>query len=456
MSKKNKIDLGSSPVGKTFWRYAIPSILAMTAQSAAGMINSIFIGRTVGPEGLTAITLLMPIVMFLIGLATMVAIGGTTRAGIELGKGNPVKSNNMFNVTLSSLAILGLLSTAIVNLLLTRIADLAGATGEARLYLLQYGRTLSPFILFFLLNFSFIFFLKLDGRPIIAVSIAVFGTILNILLGYILIVMLGMKVKGAALATGISQLIPFLMLSTAILIKSRWTIRRPVFRRKDIFNILFNGSSELLSNSAYSISGFLFNIIIMKRIGVTGVAAYAVSLQMAALANAIGYGFAESNQTGISYNYGAGKLVRVRSFLRYTLSASLAAGIIIFFITFFLGEKISLIFIKDPATLKLAGHILKFYAFAFLVSGWNISLGTYYTAIGDPRLSGLLTLYRALLSLMIGLLLFPTIFGDNGIWMALLFAEGTSLILGIIIHRWKPFGLDFKEIKEKGKIRKTA
>jgi len=456
MTKKNKIDLGSSPVGKTFWRYAIPSILAMTAQSAAGMINSVFIGRNVGPEGLTAITLMMPIVMFLMGIATMVAIGGTTRAGIELGKGNPVKSNNMFNVTISSLAILGLLSTAIVNLLLNRIADLAGATGETRLYLLQYGRTLSPFILFFLLNFSFIFFLKLDGRPVIAVSIAVLGTLLNILLDYILIVILGMKVKGAALATGISQLIPFLILSTAILLKSRWTIRRPVFRRKDIFNILFNGSSELLSNSAYSISGFLFNIIIMKRIGVTGVAAYAVSMQIAALANAIGYGFAESNQTGISYNFGAGKRERVRLFLRYTLSSSLAAGIIIFFIAFFLGEKISLIFIKDPAALELSGHILRFYAFAFLVSGWNISLGTYYTAVGDPRLSGLLTLYRSLISLMIGLLLFSAIFGDNGIWMALLFAEGTSLVLGIIIHRWKPFGLDFKEIKKKGKIRETA
>ena len=246
----NSIDLGKSPINKIFWTYAIPSILAMIAQSTAGLIDSIFVGRYVGPAGLSAITLVMPLVMILIGTTSMVAIGGTTLAGIELGRKNMEKGNNYFNVTITLLSILGIASTLMMLLFADKATSLIDATGITRTYILEYSKTIGLFFMFFLLNFAFSFFLKLDGRPVAVVGITMSGTVINILLDYIMIVRLSMGMKGAALATGLSQLIPWIIFTLVLAGKSVWKFKKPDFNLREIFRIVFNGSSEFLSTTA--------------------------------------------------------------------------------------------------------------------------------------------------------------------------------------------------------------
>jgi|GEM_PF-822004 len=442
MSNKNtnQLDLGKTPIKKLFWTYAIPSILGMIAQSTAGFVDSIFMGRYVGPEGLSAVTLMFPIVGLLAGVAIMFTVGGTTLAGIELGRENPSKSNNYFNLTVFFLAALSFLLVLFVLLFIEKVPALVGAHGITAEYLITYGRTLGLFFPFFLLNFAFMFFLKLDGKPMLMVGTMIAGTIINILLDYLLIGHLKMSVYGAALATGLSQLVPWLILFSTVLFKSQWKIRLPKIRWNEIGQILFNGSSELLSNIAFSISGFMFNLIIINRMGVTGVAAYAVSLQIAGLATSIGYGFGESNQTGISYNIGAGNFERVKGFYRMTLAAGLVSGLLLFAAAFWAGEILSGMFVTDRATITLATKILKYYAFAFIFLGANVFFGTYYTAINDPIRSGAITLYRSLVGLVIGLALFVPLMGNSGIWMSLVFAEVTTFVIGLNMVKRKPFG----------------
>lgn len=437
----NSIDLGKSPINKIFWTYAIPSILAMIAQSTAGLIDSIFVGRYVGPAGLSAITLVMPLVMILIGTASMVAIGGTTLAGIELGRKNMEKGNNYFNVTITLLSILGIASTLIMLLFADKATSLIDATGITRTYILEYSKTIGLFFMFFLLNFAFSFFLKLDGRPVAVVGITMSGTVINILLDYIMIVRLSMGMKGAALATGLSQLIPWIIFTLVLAGKSVWKFKKPDFNLREIFRIVFNGSSEFLSTTAVSISGMVFNAIILKKIGVEGIAAYAVALQIAHLATSLSYGFAESVQAGISYNFGAGSMERVKRLFNLSVKSNLATGIILFILTFFFGKLLTEIFVKDATTTAMAVDILKFYSFAFIFMGMNITIGTYYTAVDDPVLSGSVTLFRSFISLMAGLMVLPLIFGDAGIWSSLIFAEVTTFIAGIMLFKKKPYGL---------------
>jgi len=97
-TKTKALNLGEDKVSHLFWKYAIPSMIAMLAQTTASFIDSIFIGKFVGPEGLSAITLFFPTISILIGIAAMFAIGSSTLAGIEKGKGNQEKSNNYFNL----------------------------------------------------------------------------------------------------------------------------------------------------------------------------------------------------------------------------------------------------------------------------------------------------------------------------------------------------------------------
>jgi putative MATE family efflux protein len=438
--KLNEIDLGKTPVKKVFWTYAIPSILAMIAQSTAGLIDSIFIGRFVGPLGLSAITLVMPISMILIGTAAMVAIGGTTLAGIELGKNNKITSNNYFNTTIFLLSITAILVTLTILIFADKAADVINATGITKTYILEYSKTIGLFFVFFMLNFAFSFFLKLDGKPIAVVAITLSGTIINIVLDYLLISKLNMAMKGAALATGLSQLIPWILFMITIHRKSIWQFRIPVLRSKEIWRMVFNGSSEFLSTISVSISGMVFNLIIINRIGISGISGYAVALQIAYLATSFNYGFAESVQSGISYNFGAGNLKRVREFLKMSVSSNLATGILLFAFSFFFGKHIAGVFVSNTATIALAADILKFYSFAFIFMGVNITVGTYYTAVDDPILSGFIMLFRSLISLIIGLLLLPLIFGVSGIWASVIFAEFTTLLVSMVLMKKKPYG----------------
>lgn len=440
INKTNKMDLGRDSITKIFWTYAIPSILAMLAQTTAGLIDSIFIGRFVGPEGLSAITLVMPFIMILIGIAVMVGIGGTTLAGIELGKKNYNESNNYFNVTTLLLSIFAIVSTLVILLFIDDAASLTGATGLTKSYLIDYSSTISYFLLFFLLNFTFSFFLKIDSKPILVVLITLSGTLLNIFLDYFLIVKFNMAMTGAALATGLSQLIPWLLFLIVILKKSIWKFKWPKLKLHEIWRIVFNGSSEFLNNIAGSIASIVFNYIIMARIGIYGIAAYAVAMQVANIASSINYGFAESNQASISYNFGAGMLKRVSKFLKLTLTTNFITGVLLCILSLLYGDTIIKVFVDDQTTHALAITILRFHSFAFIIRGVNITIGTYYTAIDDPIRSAGIMLFRSVFAFAAGIIVLPILMGDNGIWASVVFAEVTTFILAILLISRKPFG----------------
>lgn len=439
-SKKNNIDLGKDRIFKIFWSYAIPSILAMLAQSTAGFVDSVFIGRYIGPDGLSAITLIMPVVMLLGGVGTMVAIGGNTLAGIHRGKEELETSNNYFNVTIVLLSIVAIISTILLIAFSGNFTNLLGAKGIVAEYMIEYTKTLSLFLLPFLLTFAFSFFLKLDGKPVEVVVIILSGTAINILLDYLFVGLLGWSMKGAALATGISQLTPWLLMLYIIKFKSSWKFSIPIFRIKEIWAMVFNGSSELMSMAAASIAGFIYNVIIIGRVGVHGVAAYSVALQITTISTSVFYGFAEAVQSAVSFNLGADKLHRVKKFKNISMYANLISGVILCIISLTFSEAIASIFVKEQSTIEMAAYILDFYAIAFVLGGVNITLATYYTAVNSPILSATLAVSRSLIALTIGLITLPLIFGNQGIWMAVIFAEVATVIVGIICMRKYPFG----------------
>lgn len=446
--KKGNIDLGNEKISKIFWNYAIPSILAILAQSTAGFVDSVFIGRYIGSQGLSAITLIMPVILFLGGIGAMIAIGGTTLSGIHKGKEETEKSNNYFNVTIVLLSIAAVSATILLVAVSGKLSGLLGAEGIVAEFMIDYTRTLALFFLPFLLIYAFSFFLQLDGKPVVVVVIIVSGTLINILLDYLFVGVLGWNMKGAAIATGTSQLIPWMLMLYIIKFKSSWKFSVPVFRRKEISAMLFNGSSELLSMASASIAGFIYNVIIIERIGIQGVAAYAVALQITTIGTSVFYGFAEAIQSAVSYNLGADKLCRVKKLRRISIYANLFSGVLLCVVSLMLGEGLASIFIKEQETIEASAYILDFFAVAFLLSGVNITLTTYYTAVNSPILSGMLAVSRSLISLAIGLIILPLIFGNQGIWMAVIFAEVATIIVGAVCMRRYPFGT----LKEKKKV----
>lgn len=438
--KKKSIDLGNDSVSKIFSNYAITSIIAMLVQSTAGLVDSVFIGRYVGPDGLSAITLLMPFIMFLGGIGTMVAIGGTTLSGIHKGKDEVETSNNYFNVTLSLLVIGSLAATILFAFLGHKLPELLGTEGRVATLMIDYIKILSLFFLPFLLTFALSYFLKLDGKPVVVVCVLLSGTVINIFLDYLLVGVLKLNMIGAALATGVSQLLPCISALYIIKVKSSWKFKRPIYRKKEISSMLLNGSSELMSVAAGAIAGFMYNAIIIDKIGVQGVSAYAVALQITTIGTSVFYGFAECVQSAVSFNLGANKLYRVKKFRNKSICANLVAGMTLCLVSLLFGKSLASIFVKDQFTIEMAVQILRFYAFSFVLSGANITLATYYTSVNSPVLSAVLSVLRSFVALVIGLIVLPIVFGNQGIWMAVIFAEIVTMIVAIVFARKYPFG----------------
>lgn len=434
------LDLRKDSVNKIFWSFAIPSVLAIIAQSTSGFIDSIFIGRYIGTGGLSAITLIMPVIMLFAGVGTMISIGGSTLAGIYKGNGNSNRSNHFFMLTISLIIISTIIGTVFIQFSAERFGILIGANGDILSHLLNYIKTLSWFFICFLLNFTLSFFIKLDGKPSMVVISVVSGTLINIVLDYLFIKHFQMGMFGAALATGISQLIPFIMMIYILIYRTSWKIKRIKINFKDIWDISFNGSSELLSMGAASISGFLFNYLIVKYIGLEGVAAFSVSLQVVSIATGIFYGFSEAIQSPVSYNIGAREHKRVKNFRKKSLLSNFISGILLIIIINLLKEPIVAIFIKDKSVSLMASKMLTIYSSSFIFYGVNITLITYFTAINSPIVSSVLSLIKSLIALVMGMFIIPLFMGNYGIFYSVLFAETITIIVSFIILNGYEFG----------------
>lgn len=440
MKKQNSLNLGDGSIRRIFWSYTLPSVFMLIVQNAAYFVDSVYIGRYVGAIGLSALTLIMPLIIFLAGLGFMIAVGGTTLAGIEKGAGRKKSSNNFFNVTISLVLFLGIIGGLLLYLSIPFLARLLNVEGETLHYTIEYARYTSYFVPFFLLHFALGFFLKLDEQPLLVMWGMFVGALLNVLLDYLFVGRFEMGMAGAAIATGASQVVPVLFFLGIIIWRSNWTIQKPHFHFEEIQRIFFNGSSELLTNIAMALTGALFNIIILNQIGEYGVAAFAVAIQIMEFVRSIGYGVAEGIQAPISYNFGAHSLDRVRDLRNLAFKVTTYIGILLTAASLIFSRQLAFMFVTESAVIDMAVDILFYCAISFVFTGINILIATYYTSINDPIRSAGITVYRSLIAPLIGLFLLPILLGEEGIWLTFLFIEASSFIIGIILLKKLPFG----------------
>ncbi len=434
------IDLGNTRVGKLFIVYVIPSIIAVVATNTAILVDMIFIGRYIGPSSIAALTLINPIFAIIFAIAPMVGIGGATLAGIHKGNNEHKKSNNYFNMTFFLIIIISIAISIICFAFYKVIPNLLGLSDDVSNYASEYLLFFSPFTIGFLLPMTLSPFIKLDGKPVKIVIITIIGTITNIVLDYLFIVEFNMGMKGAALGTGLAQLTSSVLLFILILRSKNWFIRKPKFIINDLKAMLFNGSSEMFSLIAVAITGFIYNIIILKYIGEIGVAAYGIALQIFYLATTLFFGISDGIQSTISFNFGAKKLKRVKSMLKIAVATSTIIGLITAVASWFYGKELASLFVTHNNTIKLTAEILKFYTFAFIVLGSNIVITTYYTAINQPVTSIILALSRSVVIVLISLAILPLIFGEIGIWLPLITTEFVTFLIAIFYLKTKPFG----------------
>ena len=424
-------------VKKVFFKFAIPSIIGLLIVSMQMMIDGMFIGKIVGPRGLASINLAMPYMSIIMSVSMMIIAGGAVLASISLGEKQKQKAGEIATFTLVSyLIIVGVISIGSL-FFLDKIIFFLGANETLLPFVKAYMKPLLLLCIFLNIPIYTETFARVGEKPnsVFLSGFVCFSS--NVILDYLFIVKFGWGMSGAAYATTIANFFGGLAL-LSYFFKGRSQIQ--FFKLRGDFkllkNILYNGSSEMLTVVSTPIAAFLFNRIIMKEIGELGVSALTIVFYVNNIVNISLYGLAQALQPIISYNLGAKRIEKIYDVLKIALITGGSIGSLFFILMKFYSGPIVNIFANGNAGLiLLTNEAIKYFVFAYIFSFVNIISSSFHTAIEKPLESATIACLRSLIFVGIFLFTLPSIFGNQGIWMAIPMAEVTCLIISIFMMK---------------------
>ena len=426
---------------KQLRRYLLPNILAMIGTSCYILADTFFVSLSQGPNGITALNLVLPLYGLIFALGSMIGIGSATR--YALGKGSNAPDYHLY---FSNSIIWTLLVGAVFVALGVAVPDgvlrLMGADETILQVGHNYIRIVLCFAPLFMLNFTCTAFVRNDGAPRIAMAATLLSGLFNILFDYLLMFPLGLGMTGAALATGFS---PVVSMSICLLhyLSPRNTIRLtptlPSLRR--LLSACQLGVVAFVGEMSSGVTTMVFNFILLHLAGNAAVAAYGIVANIALVGVALFNGISQGLQPLASACHGSGdiqgksRIYRHSMFIGLCVSAVVAAVVVTF-----AGSLVAVFNSQHSA--QLADYAipgLRLYFLGFLFAGANIVKSGFYSATGRGRESSILALCRGVVAIVAFAFLLSHLFGITGVWLAFPAAELFTLLLGLVLGR--PQGL---------------
>lgn len=415
---------------KEFLKYAVPSALAMFVSSLYTIVDGIFVGQGVGDSALAAVNLVMPFTIMLFGIATMFAVGGGDLVSKNIGSNNKDKAVKIFRQVFKFLLILSVCISLISIVFSQYIVKGLGATNNlvplAATYLKYYSLFCIPNLIGIALNS----FVRNDGRPKLAMISTLSGAVTNIVLDYIFIFPLGLGIKGAAIATGLGQivtiaiLIPHFISNKGILKFGNVKLEKEII--KEFINI---GFPSFFAEISFSIIIFFMNLALVNYGGEIYLSSFAIINYITTNIYMVLLGLSIGVQPLLSYNYGAKKSDKMLKYYSITLKTAFIINIVFISVCFIFGKSIISIFTLDETIANTAYIGLNLINLAFIMVGFNLTSTVYYQAISMPKISNVFCTFRSILLLPISLLILAKIFGINGIWISLFISELLTFII---------------------------
>ncbi len=431
-------DALEGPIFPTFVRYLIPSLVGLLAMTSASLVDGIFIGNYVGVTALAAVNLIIPITTLLFGVSMMISIGGSVRAGKYFGESKVQAASAIFSKTMLFMILYGVLVVALGLILETKIFSALGATPELFPVMSEYYRIIMPFLLAQFIVIQIYFFIRMDGFPNLAAAILIIGAAANIVLDYLFIAVYGWGLTGAALATGLSELLSLMVgLLYFWLPKRRLHLKLRQKNWREVFQAAYNGISEFINEVSGAIIAFVFNWMLIQRAGVVGVAAITLVNYLLFVGFMIYFSISDSIQVMISQNFGAKKRERIHAF--FTTACLFIAGFsLIFIFTLMVGSETLIgLFINTQENTETVQLALEFFSYIwplFIFAGFNMLISGYLTAVHLPFQSAVVATSRSLIMPIGFLILFYMLLSDYRFVAAISLAEAVSFVLAVTLY----------------------
>lgn len=415
---------------KEFFKYAIPSALAMFVSSLYTIIDGIFVGQGVGDSALAAVNIVMPFTIMLFGIATMFAVGGGDLVSKNIGSNNKNNAIKIFRQVFKFLLILSIAISLISIVFSKEIVKILGATDNLLQLSSTYLKYYSLFCIPNLIGIALNSFVRNDGRPKLAMVSTLSGAVTNIVLDYVFIFPLGLGIKGAAIATGLGQivtiaiLIPHFINGKGILKFGNVRLEKEII--KEFINI---GFPSFFAEVSFSIIIFFMNLALVNYGGEIYLSSFAIINYITTNIYMVLLGLSLGVQPLLSYNYGAKKSTKMLKYYSITMKTALIINIVFIIVCFVFGKSIISIFTSDPIISDLAYVGLNLINIAFIMVGFNLTSTVYYQAISIPKISNIFCICRSILLLPISLFILSKLLGVNGIWISLFFSELLTFII---------------------------
>lgn len=430
---KSENILGKEKISKLFIQFSLPAIIAMVINGMQNIIDGIFLGNFVGPNAMASVNLVQPFTQLIIGTSMIISIGCLSFVGRRLGEGKKKESQNIFKTSLMIMLGASLVITFIGIIFNEKLAIVLGANEALLDSVSIYIKTISIFATPMSMMFLFGFVDRVIEKPEVYLKGSILSVITNIVLNYILIKELQLGIRGAAIATGMSYSIALVIVIVPLLNKNTViNIFKGRFDKSTIWPVIYNGSSEGVTAIAIATTAYVFNMAFMKIAGEVGIAAFTSISYISQFGTLIMFGISDGIGPIISYNYGYNRHDRVEEVLKVSYKVTLIIGTLLFIVLFLGGRSLVGMFAsgnKEVLDMAISGS--KLYAFAFFFNGFNIVFSGYFTAIGKAKESIIISVFRGIAFIILGILILPLIININGVWLTIPFAELMTFIFGI-------------------------
>ena len=421
-------------------RFTLSSVVMMVFTSVYSVVDGLFVSNLVGDLALSAVNIMFPLAMIVGAFGFMLGTGGSAIVARTLGEGQPALASRYFSMIVYAVILLGAVLTAGCLLFLEPLARLAGASDLLLHDCLVYGGILLGGSVPFMLQTTLQSFFVVAEKPHLGLFLSIAAGATNMVFDYILIAVCALGVAGAAIATVLGYLVGGVLPLLYFLRPGRDGLRltRTRLYGRELLQACLNGSSELMSNISSSFVSILYNIQLMRLIGELGVAAYSVMMYVDFVFIAAFLGFSLGCAPVISYHYGADNHAELKNVFRKSMAVIGVTSCAMVLLSEVLSRPLSAAFVGyHPELLELTVHGFRLFALCYLFSGINIYASAFFTALCNGGLSALISFLRTLLLRGGMVLLMPLLFGLDGIWTAVIAAEGIGAVISLALLWYK-------------------
>lgn len=412
-------------VGWQFARYAVPSVIGMVVSSLYTVVDGIFVGRGVGEMALGAVNIAYPFIMLQIALVMLIAIGGANRYAITRGRSEVSRADGLFGQSVVLLLCIALTVNVAALCCSEQVGRLLGADETLLPDVQEYIRWMALFGILYMPGLGISIFVRNDGAPGREMLGTLCGALTNIALDYLFIMRFGWGIGGAAVATGIGQMVSVAVYMTHFF-SPACTLRLRLAKLvwPDVRAMLYNGVASFLMEFSQSAIALSYNWVLMRRTGAAGVAAYSVVMYVCSIFNMVLIGVVQGAQPLLSTGYGRGDADSARLVYRLGIRTNLALTALFYAIIWWGGKGITGLFIaEDEALLEMASGMMRLYFLGFFPIGVSLMNILCCQTSERERRAILVSLLRCIGFLQAFLIVLPALLGKQGIYLSLLCAE---------------------------------